>query len=105
MKNENEKWIPPSLPLSLSLSLSPTHYKGQSAICCFRSVYFNIYFHVMLGRCVDVFSPATCSDFKEKGWCETMPVVNNNCCLTCGEDEEEREVTGNNNIRFRHPLD
>ena len=59
----------------------------------------------MLGRCADVFSPATCSDFKEKGWCETMPVVEDYCCLTCGEDAEERGVTGSNNIRFRHPLD
>jgi hypothetical protein len=95
---KNEKWI------FLSLSLKH-NTKVRVQYVFFNSLDFNIYFHVMLGRCVDVFSPATCSDFKRKGWCETMPVVENNCCLTCGEDEEERGVTGNNNIRFRHPLD
>ena len=58
----------------------------------------------MLGRCVDTFHQVTCLDYKEKGWCESIRIVKENCCLTCGDNEEEREVTGNNNIRFRHPL-
>ena len=50
----------------------------------------------MLGRCFDLFGSASCSDFKAINWC-AMPVIRDNCCITCGQGDEI-EPEGNNNI-------
>jgi hypothetical protein len=52
----------------------------------------------MLGRCFDLFGPASCSDFKALNWC-AMPVIRENCCITCGQGDEI-EPEGNSVIRF-----
>ena len=62
----------------------------------FVQYVFSLIVDFMLGRCFDLFGPASCSDFKAMNWC-AMPFIRENCCITCGQGDEI-EPEGNNNI-------